>query len=66
MPKTYENIQQRYQHLFPENLNFENGAKDHNTSFRMQALHFHEESRAMPKWIKENWLEILQDEKAKI
>lgn len=66
MPKTYENLKERYKNIFEENLNFENGAKDHSTSFRMQALHFHEESRAMPKWIKENWSEILKDEKAKI
>lgn len=66
MPKTYENIKNRYNHLFPEDFNFENWAKDHSTSFRMQALHFHEESRAMPKWIKENWTEILKDEKSKI
>lgn len=66
MPTTYQNLLERYKKIFPENLNFENWAKDHDTSFRLQALHFHEESRAMPKWIKENWSALMNDKEAKI
>lgn len=66
MPLTYENLKDKYQKVFPENLSFEQGAKDHSTSFRLQALHFNEESRAFPRWIKENWTKILSDPEARI
>jgi hypothetical protein len=32
----------------------------------MQAIHFHEETRALPKWIRDNWQEIVKDEEAKL
>jgi hypothetical protein len=32
----------------------------------MQALHFHEETRQFPKWIRDNWEKIVEDEDAKL
>lgn len=66
MPSTYSNLLDRYKKIFPENMPFEDGAKDHDTSFRLQALHFHEESRAFPKWIKDNWQSLVNDKEARI
>lgn len=66
MPLTYNNLVKNYPDTFKEKYPFEKWAKDHSTTFRLQALHFHEETRAFPKWIRDNWNTILRDEEAKL
>ncbi|MDD5770349.1 MAG: hypothetical protein PHE25_05255 [Candidatus Gracilibacteria bacterium] len=66
LPGTYKSFKNKYHNVFPENYDFEKGAKDHSTVFRLQGLHLNDESIRLPKWIKDNWKEIIKDKKAKL